>query len=269
MHGLGNDFVLADYYYFENYNDSELSSAAIKICDRRYGIGADGLILYRKGEDGAPVMKLWNADGSKAEMCGNGIRCLAKLLVKENYQTSNHFNVKTDAGIKEVFVDDKTGDVGVDMGTPEFSASKIPAISESEFFIEQEFEAGGKTWKGIAVGMGNPHVVIFTNEPEHCLKYGSAIEKHNIFPKGTNVEFALASSPHNLKVYVWERGVGATPACGTGACAAYAAACKIGKCVLYADVLLPGGVLKISSGNKGNIQMRGPADIVFKGQYYL
>lgn len=267
MHGLGNDFVIADSSFFEG---RDISSDALRICDRRTGIGADGLILY--GTDGdMPSMKIWNSDGSTAQMCGNGIRCLALLLYRKGIVKERSFKISTDAGIKEVAVDDESCKVGVDMGDPIFKPSDIPAILPEGESVYSEIEALGRTFNVIAVSMGNPHAVIFeeSGEKTDLLKFGPAIEKHPAFPEGVNVEFVTYVNPHMLKVSVWERGAGVTQACGTGACASYAAACRSGRCSLYADVELPGGILRISNGKTGSIQMTGPASFVFEGRYEL
>ena len=166
----------------------------------------------------------------------------------------------------------KTDNVGVVMGYPEFLASKIPVKTEEEFFIDREISVLDRTFKVSAVSMGNPHAVIFVNSDfssEDFYKYGPAIEKHELFPKFTNVEFVNYKNPHEFSVRVWERGAGETLACGTGACAVYAVACKLEKASLYADIHLPGGTLRISTGKNGVIQMTGPATEVFSTKIEL
>lgn len=263
MHGLGNDFVIADASFFEG---RDLCADAVAVCDRHRGVGADGLILFGM-EGGTPFMRLWNSDGSRAKMCGNGIRCLARLLFERGLSKSPGFVISTDSGPRSVFVDEKSGDVGVDMGNPDFLPANVPVSAEGDSFVEGEIESGGRIWRVTAVSMGNPHAVIFVDSlDDSLLSFGAGIERHPIFPDGVNVEFVKAVDPRRLRVLVWERGAGPTMACGTGACAAYAVACRLGKCTLYADVELPGGVLRISTGNSGSVQMRGPAVKSFEGR---
>ena len=284
MHGLGNDFVIG---YLKNFKwcITQLSNIAVEICDRHKGIGADGLILYDFDDDNNPTMSIWNSDGSEAEMCGNGIRCLAYHLYDLKLVQSESFKIKTKAGFKEVFVDTKTKiddskkfvkvktvNVGVVMGFPEFLASKIPVKTDEEFFIDKEINVLDRTFKVSAVSMGNPHAVIFVDSDfssEDFYKYGPAIEKHELFPKFTNVEFVNYKNPHEFSVRVWERGAGETLACGTGACAVYAVACRLEKTSLYADIHLPGGTLRISTGKNGVIQMTGSATEVFSTKIEL
>lgn len=267
MHGLGNDFILVNSSLLAEIND--IPSLAILLCDRRRGIGADGLIVYTKPNVEPLRMKLWNSDGSKAQMCGNGIRCLARLASCNSWVDGNSFPILTDAGIKNIDID---GDlVGVDMGGASFKTSEIPSTLNEEFFIEKEFSAGGIVWKATCVNVGNPHCVIFVDNYSNIdlEKHGKAIEQSPIFPEGINVEFVIAENMHRLQMKVWERGAGITEACGTGACASFAAACRTSRASEYADVELPGGILHISTGNNGHIKMTGPAEFVFTGEYNI
>ena len=264
MHGLGNDFVLVDSDIFLK---EDIPSLAHRICERRRGVGADGLILYTKPSDNPLKMELWNSDGSKALMCGNGIRCLARLAFVNSWVVGKSFSILTSVGVKNITIDGEL--VGVDMGIASFKTSEIPSVLEEEFFIEKEFSAGGRVWKATCVNVGNPHCVIFVDNYDDIdlEKHGKAIENSSIFPEGINVEFVIAKNQHQLQMKVWERGAGVTEACGTGACASFAAACKTGRASGYAEVELPGGILNISIDDDGHIKMTGPAEFAFTGEY--
>ncbi len=267
MHGIGNDFIITDSSELGKIDD--MPFFVRNVCDRRRGIGADGLIVHSSCEEAPVKMVLWNSDGSTGEMCGNGIRCLARYAVRSGIVPGPGFNIMTDAGIREVFVDPDSNNVGVDMGKPSFRSLEIPVKFGMDEFVEQDIECLGRVWKCTCVNVGNPHCVIFVKgyDDIDVAACGRAMEKHNVFPAGVNVEFVLVHNPHSMEVRVWERGAGITEACGTGACASFAAACRTGRAALYAEVELPGGVLKISYGKTGNLQMKGPADFVFSGEY--
>ncbi len=253
--GLGNDFIILE-------EDIATSDLAIKMCDRNFGIGADGLFCPTKSEAADIAWKFFNSDGTIAQMCGNGIRCFAKFALEHNLVNSNKFTVETLAGIitPEIL---GNGNVLVDMGEPIFDAATIPVCSETPNSIEiQGFRA-------FAVSMGNPHCVIYTDEDSEFMarNYGALIEVDPLFPQKTNVEFVNIISQNRIKMNVWERGCGITLACGTGACASVVAGVKQGLINNICDVVLPGGVLNIEYKENDRIYMSGPAKKVFSGIY--
>lgn len=254
--GLGNDFIILN----DNIASSDL---AIKMCDRNFGIGADGLFCLTESDCADIGWKFFNSDGSIAQMCGNGIRCFAKFVKNHNIIDKNSFSIETLAGVKFVEILDN-GNVVVNMGEPVFEASKIPINSNTP----QDFEILG--YNAFAVSMGNPHCVIYTDEDskELALHKGSDIELNPIFPEKTNVEFVNIISNNRIKMNVWERGCGITLACGTGACASVVAGVKKGLINSVCDVVLPGGVLNIDYKEDNCVYMQGSAKHVFSGIYY-
>lgn len=270
MHGLGNDFILLPG---EDLQGDDPGKAALLLCDRHRGIGADGLLLYYK--DTADItMQLFNSDGSEAEMCGNGIRCLAKYLYDRKIVDDTKFEVNTGAGIMKVTIHPirgKAWEVEVNMGHPRLLSREIPVDGPPEReCINENLQVGGLTYIITAVNMGNPHCVIFTDSFETLMlkEEGSAIEHHSFFPRKTNVEFVKVHSPSLLEVKVWERGAGETLACGTGACASLVASHLTGRSGRSAEVRLPGGSLKITWTEMGDVLMRGPAVEVFRGSLH-
>ncbi len=264
----GNDFVLVD----DPEDRRPLSPEAVRrLCDRRLGVGADGLIRVGR-RDGVFAMELTNADGSSAEMSGNGMRCLAAFVCDRGLQTEDRFRVVTAAGSKEVSVERENGHVAratVAMGTPGFTKAAIPMRGPAwETFLMQPFEIGeGLTVTASAVSMGNPHLVLFVEEDParyHVAHIGAALERHDLFPERTNVEFARIT-PSGIDVRVWERGVGETLACGTGACAVAVAANEAGLAPARVDVTFPGGVLQVERREDGEVLLGGPAAHVFDG----
>ncbi len=263
MHGLGNDFILIDCINQKINNPREF---AIKYCDRRFGIGADQLLLIYPSEIADFKMRIFNADGSEVEMCGNGIRCFAKYIWDRGLSNKEILHVETLAGMIKP---KKIGElVQVDMGMPEFHPSKIPVDAEGERAFDLLVEISGWHAKINCVSMGNPHAVIFLNEnPKNfaVTKYGPLIENHPIFPKRTNVEFAFVNNSKEITMRVWERGAGETLACGTGACATAVAAIFKGLTDKKVIVHLLGGDLQIEWADDGHVYMTGPAEEVFEG----
>lgn len=269
-HGLGNDFILID-----NRESSEpvvTPEQAVKLCDRHFGIGADGVIFALPGQNGSDyTMRIFNSDGSEPEMCGNGIRCLAGFVVELEGNTNQvaEYRIHTLAGvIKPQMTFD--GQVRVDMGVPRLLAGEIPTtLSQAdEKVIDLPLEVGGKSWSVTCVSMGNPHCITFVEDtatvPLEII--GSQFEHHPAFPQRTNTEFIQVVRRDYLKMRVWERGAGATLACGTGACAALVAGVLTGRCDRTATVELPGGCLEIEwSDDDQRIYMTGPAVRVFTG----
>lgn len=276
MHGLGNDFIVID----DRAGALDLSPEAVMwLTDRHFGIGADGLILVRRPTVPGADVSWWfrNADGSVAEMCGNGIRCLAKYVVDRGLvdEEAETVTIETALGLYEVrFTRDADGRLAtatVDMGEPVLAADRVPVLlscdTPGDPVIDCDLETSLGAVRVTCVSMGNPHCVIFVDDvdgaPVETL--GPEIEHHPVFPNRTNVEFAEATGTGVIRLRVWERGVGETLACGTGACAATVAAaltCRGGR---DATVELPGGTLEIHWSPDGRVLMTGPAREVFSG----
>jgi len=275
--GLGNDFILIDDRDKSEPSISE--GQAEKLCDRNFGVGADGVIFALKppSEEYDFSMRIFNSDGSEPEMCGNGIRCMAQFL-KDLGEDATTYNINTLAG-KIIPVMNEDGTITVDMGEPELVASKVPTTMEpnhdGDSVVEQDLECNGKTFKVSTVSMGNPHAVIFVDDLENDIDFqvdGPALESHPAFPARTNVEFVQVMSPDHLKMKVWERGAGPTLACGTGACALAVAAIRAGKIPGGGNtrVTLPGGDLFIEWNESNNkVYMTGPATFSFEGNAIL
>lgn len=266
MHGLGNDFVVID---LRKKKFPALAGKAKYICDRRYGVGCDQVIAILPSKIADVRMKIFNADGSEVEMCGNGIRCVAKYLWdRENplIRKNKSLEVETFAGVMRVTIVGKDM-VEVDMGQPELGGPQIPSTFKGKV-AGRPLRAGGKTYKITLVSMGNPHCVIFTRNVDKVRleEEGPAIENHKRFPNRVNVEFVQIESKNRVKARVWERGSGATLACGTGACAITVASALNGKTGRKVKVALPGGLLKIEWTKENKVLMTGPAVEVYTGQ---
>ncbi|HBB31450.1 MAG TPA: diaminopimelate epimerase [Cyanobacteria bacterium UBA8803] len=269
-HGLGNDFILID-----NRATTEplvTSEQAVQLCDRHFGIGADGVIFALPGQDGTDyTMRIFNSDGSEPEMCGNGIRCLAQFIADlEGIQAKGAYRIHTLAGTMVPKLEGN-GRVRVDMGTPQLTAAQIPTtLAEADQkVIDRPLEVAGQIWQVTCVSMGNPHCITFVEDaaaiPLETL--GPHFEHHSAFPQRTNTEFIEVVRPDYLKMRVWERGAGATMACGTGACAVVVAGVLTGKSDRICTVELPGGCLEIEwSEIDQRVYMTGPAERVFTGQ---
>jgi len=263
LEGLGNDFILLDGLKKELI----LTKArALKLCDRHFGIGADGILLLLKPKSrGADFrMRIFNADGSEAEMCGNGIRCLARYLFDRGLSKKIRLRIETRAGIMEV--ERRNHLFRVCIGRPEFAPEKVPVLSR-EPVIGKVLSLEGQKFRVTCVSVGNPHCVIpVENLPEIDLhRLGPKLENHPWFPNRINVELVEVVSRDHLQVRVWERGVGETLACGTGACAAVVACARLGLCNHSARVSLPGGDLGIEWKNDA-CYLTGPARLVYQGQ---
>jgi diaminopimelate epimerase len=267
-HGTGNDFVMIE----DMADEITLSESAIAaICDRGFGVGADGLIRVAPAENADFFMDYANADGGQAQMCGNGIRCLGKLVYEKGLTDKTELAILTRAGVKHLSLHTRGGEVEsatVDMGPPAFEKSAIPMRGPAwETFQMQAVEVEGLTFKATALSMGNPHLVLFIDgDPElvDVHRIGPILEHSELFPERTNVEF-LYIDDGRLNVRVWERGSGETMACGTGACAALVAANEAGLSPASADVRFPGGILEIERTAEGTVRLTGPAVRVFEG----
>lgn len=273
-HGLGNDFILLD-----NRHSSEplvTAEEAVKMCDRHFGIGADGVIFALPGQNGTDyTMRIYNSDGSEPEMCGNGIRCLAQFIADKTgkEQINKSFRIHTLAGTISPQLKEN-GQVRVDMGIPQLTAAEIPTTlcSPDDKVIAQPLEVAGKSWTVTCVSMGNPHCITFVEDTDtiDLIQIGSKFEHHPVFPQRTNTEFIQIVKSNYMKMRVWERGAGITLACGTGACASVVAGVLNGKCDRLCTVELPGGCLQIEwSEQDGRVYMTGAAELVFTGKYLL
>jgi diaminopimelate epimerase len=260
--GLGNDFVLIDMLG----GRTKLTARQIRrLCDRRFGIGADQLLQVLPSRKADFRMRVFNADGGEVEMCGNGIRCFARYLVSRKLTGKKRFEVETAAGIIKPHVEGER--VTVDMGRPSLEARAVPVMLEGEV-INRQVRCGGAKRRITCVSMGNPHCVIFVGNLENCPveKIGPVIEHDPLFPRRINVEFVKVESRTRIAMRVWERGAGETLACGTGACAAAVASILNGKTGRAVTVRLKGGALAIRWPADGNVFMSGPAVEVFKGE---
>ena len=271
MHGLGNDYVYFDAIDQKIENESSLAKF---VSNRHFGIGSDGLILICKSEIADFKMRMFNSDGSEAEMCGNGIRCVGKFVYDKGLTNKTTVKIETLAGIKTLILNTKDGKVEtarVDMGEPILEAEKIPVISTEKTVKNLELEAENKKFKFTCVSMGNPHAItIVENTKEFDVeKYGKVLEIDNAFPKKANIEFAQIVDRQNISMRVWERGAGETLACGTGACAT-AVACNLnGLTDRKVNIELLGGTLNIEWNETDNhVYMTGPAVTVFDGELY-
>ena len=271
MHGLGNDYVYMDAIHQKIEN---ITTLAKFVSNRHFGIGSDGLILICKSEIADFKMRMFNSDGSEAEMCGNGIRCVGKFVYDKGLTNKTTVKIETLAGIKTLILNTKDGKVEtarVDMGEPILEAEKIPVISTEKTVKNLELEAENKKFKFTCVSMGNPHAItIVENTKEFDVeKYGKVLEIDNAFPKKANIEFAQIVDRQNISMRVWERGAGETLACGTGACAT-AVACNLnGLTDRKVNIELLGGTLNIEWNETDNhVYMTGPAVTVFDGELY-
>lgn len=269
LHGCGNDYVYVNLFEEIIENPAELS---IRVSDRHFGIGSDGLITIGPSEVADFRMRIYNADGSEAEMCGNGIRCVAKYVYDHNLTDKTEISVESGAGIKylTLYVEDgKVAQVRVDMGEPILTPEQIPVVSENEKVIDEPIEVAGKEWRMTCVSMGNPHAVVFVEDVANfeLEKYGPSFENHPRFPKRTNTEFVQILSPTEASMRVWERGSAETWACGTGTCATVMACILNGLTENKVLVHLRGGDLTIEYDEKTNhVFMTGPATEVFNGE---
>lgn len=268
MQGLGNDYVYIDATKENIENPSVLAKY---ISDRHFGVGSDGLILICPSDKADFRMRMFNSDGSEAEMCGNGIRCVGKFVYDKKLTDKTLVTVETKAGIKTLKLnvkDEKVDTVRVDMGTPILESEKIPVITDENIAQNLRLNALDKSFDFTCVSMGNPHAVtVVDNVTDFDVKkYGSILEVNEVFPNKTNVEFVEIKDPENIKMRVWERGTGETLACGTGACAS-AVACNLnGLTKNNVNVELLGGNLNIELGEDNHVYMTGPAVTVFEGE---
>ena len=269
MHGCGNDYVYVNLFEEKVENPAEVS---IKVSDRHFGIGSDGLITIGPSDKADFRMHIYNADGSEAEMCGNGIRCVAKYVYDHHLTDKTEITVETGAGVLTLILfpeDGKVQQVRVDMGEPILEPSQIPVVAKGDKVIDEPIEVGGKTWNMTCVSMGNPHAVVFVDDTANfpLETYGPLFENHERFPKRTNTEFVQIISRTEANMRVWERGSAETWACGTGTCACVMACILNGKTEDKVLVHLRGGDLTIEYDRESNhVFMTGPATEVFSGE---
>ena len=272
MHGIGNDYVYVNCLQ-EKVEDP--SGTARKVSDRHFGIGSDGLILIKPSKKADFEMEMYNADGSRGAMCGNGIRCVAKYVYDYGLTDKTSISVETGSGIKYLDLtveNNKVTMVKVDMGEPDLAADHIPIIAQTERVIDEPIEVEGKTWRITGVSMGNPHGVVFLDDIDSLAieKIGPAFENHARFPDRINTEFVQLDNRRHVRMRVWERGSGETLACGTGACAVAVACVLNGLTEREVTVSLLGGDLEICWDEKdGHVYMTGPATVVFDGEIEL
>lgn len=266
MHGLGNDFVLVDCREGDPGNWPELS---LKIADRHFGVGCDQILLLRDSDRADFKMDIWNSDGTRVEMCGNGIRCFAAYLKDKGLIKEFEARIETMAGLQVCRLMDNL--VEVDMGEPELEGRRIPVDADG-FVREFPISVDGVEVLVTCVSMGNPHAVVFVDDAGSfpVSELGPKIEKHPFFPKKANVEFAEVKSRNEVRMRVWERGSGMTMACGTGACASAVAAFWTGRTDREVKVALDGGDLNIVwEAESNHVFMTGPAVTVFEGEFFL
>lgn len=276
MQGIGNDFVVVDCLRPGVPSEDELQAAAARLCDRRFGIGGDGVLLVLPADNADFRMRMFNPDGTEAEMCGNGIRCFAKFVTDRGYsEGKSTITVVTGAGILSLDIGatdpDGSTPVKVDMGKPVLERADIPMIGEPGNVVGQEVQVGDETLYITGVSMGNPHAVFFveTATDETINRLGPLVEKHPIFPRRTNVHEVEVISPSEIKMLTWERGAGRTLACGTGACGSAVASNLNGLTGRRVLVHLPGGDLNIEWADDDHVYMTGPAAEVFTGEIAL
>ena len=275
MHGCGNDYIYIDCFKETVTNESEL---AVKLSDRHFGIGGDGIILIKKGTAADFEMVMYNPDGTRAEMCGNAIRCVAKYVFDNGYTDKTSFSIESMGAVKYINVTVENGEVvlaRVDMGAPILKSADVPVNSDNEKVISEKITVAGREFTMTCVSMGNPHAVMFIEEHPSDFDldfYGAKFECNtDIFPNRINAEFAKVIDRKNIEMRVFERGTGETLACGTGTCATVVAAILNG----YADndvtVHLIGGDLQIqwSGKEEDSVFMTGPAATVFTGEIHL
>jgi len=271
VQGLGNDFILINCLE-EEVNPKNFSSLAVGMCDRHFGIGADGLVPLLPSDTADIHMRIFNSDGSEAEMCGNVIRCAAKYLYEHGIVEKEKIRVETLAGIMipELFVENgRVKLVRVDMGEPCLERSDIPMVGPPGRVVDEPMDVEGVTYRVTAVSMGNPHCIIFVPNLEQVPLHGIGprIETHGAFPRKTNVEFVQVLNRDEVKMKVWERGAGETMACGTGACAAAVACILNDHTGRRVTVHLEAGDLVIEWAENNHVYMTGPAEEVFTGEY--
>ena len=271
MHGCGNDYIYMDC---TAQSLPDPAAAAVRLSDRHFGVGADGLILIRPSEVADFRMEMYNADGSEGKMCGNGIRCVAKFVYDKGLTDKTQLTVETRSGVKTLDLtveEGKVSQVRVDMGMPNCAAAAIPVVGMGDYVVGREVSIAGMPWVITCVSMGNPHCVVWVEDVDALPleEIGPRFEHHPMFPDRVNTEFVQVVDPSHIRVRVWERGSGETLACGTGACASVAAGYLNEVTLSQVHVQLRGGELDVEIADDGRIYMTGPATTVFEGEIDL
>ena len=272
MHGIGNDYIYVNCFEESVADPREL---AIAMSKPHFGVGADGLVLLEPSDTADFGMRIFNADGSEAQMCGNASRCIGKYVYERGLTNKTEIMLRTLSGLKQLklTVDNgKVTKVRVDMGSPELNPRLIPVNLPGEMVLDHRVAAAGHTYQITCVSMGNPHAVIFVEDPNlvNLPVVGSAIENHSLFPQRTNVEFVKVIRRDLIQMRVWERGSGETMACGTGACASLVASVLQGRADREATLKLLGGDLIVEwSAGDNHVYQEGPAEFVFDGNWLV
>ena len=272
MQGIGNDYVYIDCTKEEVLREEEISAFSIKVSDRHFGIGSDGVILIKPSQEADFFMDMYNADGSRGKMCGNGIRCVARFVYDKGLTEKTDLTIETLSGVKKISVtveDGKAVRATVNMGKPILASTQIPVLWNESNMINEPIAVGGRLFNITAVSMGNPHAVVYVKDIETLPleQMGPLFEKHKLFPESVNTEFVQIIDRSHLRMRVWERGSGETMACGTGACATVVASVLNGFADRSSTVILNGGELSITwKDDTDEVIMEGPAEIVFEGE---
>ena len=267
MQGIGNDYIYINCFEEQVKDPAALS---VRLSDRHFGIGGDGIILIKPSENGDAEMDLYNADGSRAKMCGNGIRCVGKYVYERGIAKKDVLKIDTQSGVKTLYLDvenDHVRSIRVNMGQPGLTPEAIPTTLPG--VENQTITAAGQDWNATCVSMGNPHCVIFVDDVAHfpLETVGPELENHPVFPERANIEFVRMRGENEVEMRVWERGSGETWACGTGACAVAVACILTGRTGRRVLVHLRGGDLEIFWNEQTNeVEMTGPAEFVFDGE---
>ena len=270
MHGIGNDYI---YFNCLEEEIKEPEKLSIKLSDRHFGVGGDGIVLILPSKVADFRMRMFNADGSEGKMCGNATRCIGKYVFEKHYTDKKEFTLETLGGIKELCLkvkDNKVIEVSVNMGSPITNSKEVPVIFHKEIILNEKVKIQDTEYNITCVSMGNPHCIIYMDNIDDLdlRTIGPRFEKNPMFPEGINTEFVEVIDSKTLKMRVWERGSGETYACGTGACAVTVASILNGYCIKDEDITvkLLGGELKIKYSSDGSVYMTGPAEIVFEGR---
>ena len=269
MQAFGNDYIYVDAIHQEIIEPGELSK---RISDRHFGVGADGLVLICPSEKCDFSMRIFNPDGTEAEMCGNALRSTAKFVYFYGLTDKTEFEIETLGGIKQIqlFVEDgEVVNIHAKIGKPEFKAELVPVTTDKETFLNEKIEVLGREFRASSLSWGNPHTVLFIDDVDNfdVHGYGPVIEYHSLFPRRTNVTFAQIVDETHIKIREWERGTGETLGCGTGCCSAVVFANILGMGARVVDVEQPGGVLHVEWDEEDVIHMTGPSHVVFQGEY--
>lgn len=271
LQGAGNDFIIINDM---NNEIVDFETLAKKVCDRHFGIGADGMLVCQNSNTADVKMVYYNSDGTRAKICGNGIRCFSKFVYENQVVEKNNFYVETDAGIKYITTKiekNKVKEVSVDMGKGDFISKNIPCTIEKNEILNETLDIEGKKIVFSSILMGVPHTVVFVDDfsEYNVLYYGKLIENHKIFPKRTNVNFAKVVGEDKIELKTWERGAGYTLGCGTGACATGILAYKLGKIKTNKmKIVSDGGEIKIEITDDYNVKMSGGATLICSGKFY-